>query len=49
MIDTVKIYSEIDVDTYEKIHSMSIIKIAFDNNTNDIFYEIINDHLERLL
>ena len=49
MIDTLKIYSEIDVDTYEKIHSMSIIKTAFDNNTKDIFYEIINDHLERLL
>lgn len=46
MIDTVKIYTEIDVDTYEKIHSMSIIKTAFDNNTKDIFYEIINDHLE---
>lgn len=49
MIDTVKIYTEIDIDTYEKIYSMSIIKTAFDNNTKDIFYEIINDHLERLL
>ena len=38
MIDTVKIYTEIDVYTYEKIHSMSIIKTAFDNNTKDIFY-----------
>lgn len=46
MIDTIKIYTEIDVTTYEKIHSMSIIKTAFDNNTKDIFYEIINDHLE---
>ena len=49
MIDSIKIYSEIDVYTYEKIHSMSIIKTAFDNNTKDIFYEIINDHLERFL
>lgn len=29
MIDTVKIYTEIDIDTYEKIYSMSIIKTAF--------------------
>lgn len=49
MIDTIKIYSEIDLDTYEKIHSLSIIKTAFDNSTKDIFYEIINDHLERFL
>ena len=46
MIDTIKIYTEIDVTTYEKIHSLSIIKTAFDNSTKDIFYEIINDHLE---
>lgn len=49
MIDTIKIYTEIDYNTYEKIHSLSIIKTAFDNSTKDIFYEIINDHLERLL
>lgn len=46
MIDTIKIYTEIDIETYNKIHSMSIIKTAFDNNTKDVFYEIINDHLE---
>ena len=46
MIDTIKIYTEIDKKTYEKIHSLSIIKTAFDNNTKDVFYEIINDHLE---
>lgn len=46
MIDTIKIYTEIDFDTYEKIHSLSMIKTAFDNSTKDIFYEIINDHLE---
>ena len=49
MIDTIKIYTEINQETYEKIHSLSIIKTAFDNSTKDIFYEIINDHLERLL
>ncbi len=46
MIDTIKIYTEIDYNTYEKIHSLSMIKTAFDNSTKDIFYEIINDHLE---
>lgn len=49
MIDTIKICTEIDYNTYEKIHSLSIIKTAFDNSTKDIFYEIINDHLERFL
>ena len=49
MIDTIKIYTEIDFDTYEKIHSLSIVKTAFDNSTKNIFYEIINDHLERFL
>lgn len=46
MIDTIKIYTEIDYNTFEKIHSLSIIKTSFDNCTKDIFYEIINDHLE---
>ena len=49
MIDTIKIYAEINYNTYENIHSLSIIKTAFDNSTKDIFYEIINDHLERFL
>ena len=49
MIDTIKIYTEIDFDTYEKIHSLSMIKTAFDNRTKDVFYEITNDHLERFL
>ena len=46
MIDTIKIYSEIDKKTYDKIYSLSIIKMSYDNSTKDIFYEIINDHLE---
>ncbi len=49
MIDTIKIYTEIDFNIYEKIHSLSMIKTAFDNSTKDVFYEIINDHLERFL
>lgn len=46
MIDTIKIYSEIDKKTYDKIYSLSVIKTSYDNSTKDIFYEIINDHLE---
>lgn len=46
MIDTIKIYTEIDKETYDKIYSLSIIKTSFDNSTKDIFYEIINDHLQ---
>lgn len=49
MIDTIKIYTEIDYNTYEKIYSLSMIKTAFDNSTKNIFYEIINDHLERFI
>ena len=46
MIDTIKIYSEIDYELYNKIYSLSIIKTSYDNSTKDIFYEIINDHLQ---
>ena len=46
MIDSIKIYTEIDKETYDKIYSLSIIKTSFDNSTKDIFYEIINDHLQ---
>lgn len=46
MIDTIKIYSEIDKKTYDKIYSLAVIKTSYDNSTKDIFYEIINDHLE---
>ena len=46
MIDTIKIYTEIDKKTYDIIKSMSIVKSSFDNNTKQIQYEIINDHLK---
>ena len=46
MIDTIKIYAEIDVNTYNKIKSMSIVKSSIDNMTQQKQYEIINDHLE---
>lgn len=45
MIDTIKIYCEIDRKTYDKISSLSIVKSSVDNNKNELLYEIINDHL----
>lgn len=46
MIDTIKIYSEIDEKTYNKINSLSIIKTSYNKSDGEIYYEIINDHLE---
>lgn len=46
MIDTVKIISMIDKNTYDKISNNSIIKTSYKKSTKEIFYEIVNDHLE---
>lgn len=46
MIDTIKIYTEINKKLYDKIQSMSIVKSSINNNTKEKLYEIINDHLE---
>lgn len=46
MIDTIKIYTEINKETYEKIKSVSIVKSSINNNTNQCLYEITNDHLK---
>lgn len=46
MIDTVKIYAEIDKNIYQKIYNNSIIKSSHNNKTNSLLYEIVNDHLE---
>lgn len=46
MIDTVKIYAEIDKDTYEKINSKSIVKTSYDNLTGELFYNITTGFLE---
>lgn len=46
MIDTLKIYCEIDKNTYDKIYKQSIIKNSYDNATNELFYQIVNGHLE---
>ena len=46
MIDTVKIYSMINKEIYEKIKNSSIIKTSFNNSTGEIYYNIINNHLQ---
>lgn len=46
MIDTIKIYTEIGIETYNKIKSVSIVKSSINNNTKQCLYEITNDHLE---
>ena len=45
MIDTVKIYCEIDRNTYEEIKSKSIVKSSVDFNKDLLLYEITNDSL----
>lgn len=47
MIDTIKIYTEIDYTLYTQIYNKSIIKTSYNKADGEIFYEIINDHLER--
>ena len=46
MIDTIKIYSEIDKETYDEIRFKSIVKNAFDFSKNVLLYEITNDSLK---
>lgn len=46
MIDTIKIYTEIDKNTYLAIYNTSIIKTSYNKEDGEVFYEIINDHLE---
>ena len=46
MIDTIKIYTEINKEIYDIVKSMAIVKSSIDNSTKHIQYEITNDHLE---
>lgn len=46
MIDTIKMYSSINKEIYDKIKSKSIVKSSVNNNTKEQLYEITNDHLE---
>ncbi len=45
MIDTIKIYAEINKETYNAIKYKSIVKNSTDYNSGELLYEIINDHL----
>lgn len=49
MIDTIKIYTMINKTIYDKISNNSIIKASYKKSTKEIFYEIVNDKLERFL
>lgn len=46
MVDTVKIYTMIDKYTYEVIKQNSIVKTSYHSATGEIYYSIINDHLQ---
>ena len=43
MIDTIKIVTMINFETYTIIKQSSIIKTAYCNATGEIFYNIVND------
>ena len=46
MIDTIKIYAEIENNLYNKIKDSSIVKSAVNRETGEELYNIINSHLE---
>lgn len=46
MIDTIKIYTEVSKEIYDKIKSMAVVKSSIDYNNKTILYEIVNDHLQ---
>ena len=46
MIDTIKFYTMIDKQTYEKIYHNSILKTSYNQKDGEVYYEIVNDKLE---
>lgn len=46
MIDTVKIYTEIDEKTYNTIKNASLVKTCVDRSSGELLYEVVNNHLE---
>lgn len=46
MIDTIKIYTMINKEVYNKIYHNSILKTSYNQKDGEIFYEIVNDKLE---
>ena len=45
MIDTIKIYTMISKEIYNKIYNNSILKTSYSKKDGEIFYEIVNDKL----
>lgn len=45
MIDTIKIYTQISKDVYEKIHNQGIMKSSINMKDGEIYYKIITDKL----
>ena len=45
MIDTVKIYTMVNKNIYNKIYHNSDIKSSYNLSTGELFYEIVNGHL----
>jgi len=46
MIDTIKIISMIDINTYNIIKSKSTIKTSYNNSTGEVYYNIVVDSLQ---
>lgn len=46
MIDTIKIYTMINKDIYNKIYNNAIVKSSIHTGTGEVFYEIVNDSLK---
>lgn len=46
MIDTVKIYTMINKNIYDKIYNNSIVKSSVHLGTGEVFYQIVNDSLK---
>lgn len=46
MIDTIKIYTMINKEVYNRIYHNSILKTSYNQKDGEIFYEIVNDKLE---
>lgn len=49
MIDTIKIVSMIDEDTYNGVSKNSIVMRSYRKSTKEIFYEIIKDNIQRII
>jgi len=46
LIDTIKIYANVSSKIYDIISNSSIVKTSYSKADGEVFYEIINDHLQ---